>query len=96
MVARLSRERPELLWDRLLFSSKGAVYKARHPAARQWIGTGAVEVAFTTGGLLTAEIRPDRTPPPQAGRRPEADGAAHPASPQLTGPESHGRTRLRF
>nr|ASA40354.1 4'-phosphopantetheinyl transferase P5 [Streptomyces antibioticus] len=76
MVARLSRKRPGLPWDRLLFSAKEAVYKAWYPAARQWIGTGAVEVAFTTDGLLTAEIRPDRTPPPLARRRPDAAGAA--------------------
>lgn len=71
MVARLSGERPELPWDRLLFSAKEAVYKAWYPATRRWIGTGAVAVAFTTDGRLTAEVRPDRTPPPPARRRPE-------------------------
>ncbi|MFI1567404.1 4'-phosphopantetheinyl transferase superfamily protein [Streptomyces sp. NPDC020490] len=75
MVARLSGERPELPWDRLLFSAKEAVYKVWYPATRQWIGTGAVEVAFTTGGLLTAEVRPDRRSPAPARRRP-ADGSA--------------------
>ncbi|MFH9402078.1 4'-phosphopantetheinyl transferase superfamily protein [Streptomyces sp. NPDC017638] len=78
MVARLSGKRPGLPWDRLLFSAKEAVYKAWYPAARQWIGTSAVEVAFTTDGLLTAEIRPDRTPPLLARRRPDAAGAARP------------------
>ncbi|MEV0490818.1 4'-phosphopantetheinyl transferase family protein [Streptomyces atratus] len=75
MVTRLSGEHPELPWDRLLFSAKEAVYKAWYPVTRQWIGTSAVAVAFTTGGLLTAEVRPDRTPPP-ARRRPEDGGLA--------------------
>ncbi|MET7906343.1 4'-phosphopantetheinyl transferase superfamily protein [Streptomyces sp. NPDC005355] len=74
MTSRLLGERPELPWDRLLFSAKEAVYKAWYPAARQWIGTSAVTVAFTTGGLLTAEVRPDRTPPPPARRRAEDGG----------------------
>ncbi|CAL9516847.1 4'-phosphopantetheinyl transferase Npt [Streptomyces sp. enrichment culture] len=64
MVARLTAEHPRLPWDRLLFSAKEAVYKAWFPATRRWIGTAAVEVAFTAGGLLTAEIRPGRTARP--------------------------------
>ncbi|MGH3310055.1 MAG: 4'-phosphopantetheinyl transferase superfamily protein [Streptomyces sp.] len=74
MVDRLAGERPGLAGDRLLFSAKEAVCKAWYPAARRRIGTGAVAVAFTTGGLLTAEVRPDRTSPHPARLRPEDGG----------------------
>ncbi|MFD3972692.1 4'-phosphopantetheinyl transferase [Streptomyces cyaneofuscatus] len=72
MVAELSRGVPEVPWDRLLFSAKESVYKAWHPATGRWIGTRAVEVAFTADGLLTASVRPERTQPPPAVRRPAA------------------------
>lgn len=69
MVVELSRDVPGVPWDRLLFSAKESVYKAWHPATGRWIGTRAVEVAFTADGLLTASVRPERTQPPPAGRQ---------------------------
>ncbi|WP_103532632.1 4'-phosphopantetheinyl transferase [Streptomyces sp. SM11] len=69
-VAELSGIRPDVPWDRLLFSAKESVYKAWHPATARWIGTRAIEVAFTTDGLFTASVRPERTQPPPARRRP--------------------------
>lgn len=92
MVARLTGKHPRLPWDRLLFSAKEAVYKAWHPATRRWIGTAAIEVAFTTGGLLTAEVRPDRTPPPPARRRPEDGHMAGPGAGAL----GHGGVAARY
>ncbi|MFJ9143216.1 4'-phosphopantetheinyl transferase family protein [Streptomyces griseus] len=78
MVAGLSRSSPEVPWDRLLFSAKESVYKAWHPATGRWIGTLAVEVAFTADGLFTARVRPERTEPPPERRRPAATGRGVP------------------
>ncbi|MFF3348433.1 4'-phosphopantetheinyl transferase [Streptomyces sp. NPDC002779] len=36
-VLRLSRERPEIRWDRLLFSAKESVYKAWFPLTGKWL-----------------------------------------------------------
>ncbi|UZI27622.1 4'-phosphopantetheinyl transferase family protein [Streptomyces sp. VB1] len=69
-VAELSGVHPGVPWDRLLFSAKESVYKAWHPATGRWIGTRAIEVAFTADGLFTASVRPERTQPPPARRRP--------------------------
>ncbi|WP_326700297.1 4'-phosphopantetheinyl transferase superfamily protein [Streptomyces sp. NBC_01754] len=86
MVARLTAGHSRLPWDRLLFSAKEAVYKAWYPATRRWIGTAAVEIAFTADGLLTAEIRPGRTaapPVPVPAGWPAGDG--EPAAARCTG-----------
>ncbi|MGA7704658.1 MAG: 4'-phosphopantetheinyl transferase superfamily protein [Solirubrobacteraceae bacterium] len=37
-LRRLAEERPEVHWDRLLFSAKESVYKAWFPLARRWLG----------------------------------------------------------
>jgi 4'-phosphopantetheinyl transferase EntD len=37
-LGKLSRSRPEIHWDRLLFSAKEAVYKAWYPLAESWLG----------------------------------------------------------
>ncbi|MBP2474260.1 4'-phosphopantetheinyl transferase EntD [Crossiella equi] len=37
-LAELTRERPEVHWDRLLFSAKESVYKAWFPMTRRWLG----------------------------------------------------------
>lgn len=36
-IARLAEDEPEVSWDRLLFCSKEAVYKAWYPLARRWL-----------------------------------------------------------
>jgi 4'-phosphopantetheinyl transferase EntD len=37
-IAALAAARPEVAWDRLLFSAKESVYKAWFPLARRWLG----------------------------------------------------------
>jgi 4'-phosphopantetheinyl transferase EntD len=37
-LGRLSSQRPEIHWDRLLFSAKESVYKAWFPLAGRWLG----------------------------------------------------------
>ena len=37
-ISRLTRVRPEVCWDRLLFSAKESVYKAWFPLERRWLG----------------------------------------------------------
>jgi 4'-phosphopantetheinyl transferase EntD len=36
-LAELAAARPEIRWDRLLFSAKESVYKAWYPLARRWL-----------------------------------------------------------
>lgn len=38
LVARLTAQRPDIHWDRLLFSAKESVYKAWFPLMRTWLG----------------------------------------------------------
>jgi 4'-phosphopantetheinyl transferase EntD len=37
-VAALAAERPEVCWDRMLFSAKESVYKAWFPLTQRWLG----------------------------------------------------------
>lgn len=55
LLRRLQRERPEVHWDRLLFSAKESVYKAWFPLARRWLGfEDAVLSIDPTAGTFTA------------------------------------------
>ncbi|MFG2574881.1 4'-phosphopantetheinyl transferase [Streptomyces sp. NPDC048481] len=45
--ARLARERPEVHWDRLLFSAKESVYKAWFPLTRQWLDFSEADIELT-------------------------------------------------
>lgn len=45
-LARLAAERPEVCWDRLLFSAKESVYKAWYPLTRQWLDFEGAEISF--------------------------------------------------
>ena len=45
-LAELAAERPQVRWDRLVFSAKESVYKAWFPVARRWLGFGEASVAF--------------------------------------------------
>lgn len=45
--ARLVRERPEVHWDRLLFSAKESVYKAWFPLTRQWLDFSEADIDLT-------------------------------------------------
>ena len=45
-LRRLDAERPQVHWDRLLFSAKEAVYKAWFPLAERWLGFEDAIVEF--------------------------------------------------
>jgi 4'-phosphopantetheinyl transferase EntD len=38
LLARLAVSRPEVCWDRLLFSAKESIYKAWYPVTGRWLG----------------------------------------------------------
>nr|WP_241266295.1 4'-phosphopantetheinyl transferase superfamily protein [Streptomyces boncukensis] len=46
-VERLLESRPEVRWDRLLFSAKESVYKAWHPITGRWLDFAEAELHFT-------------------------------------------------
>jgi 4'-phosphopantetheinyl transferase EntD len=48
-LARLAAQRPDVHWDRLLFSAKEAVYKAWFPLTRRWLDFEEASVAFAAG-----------------------------------------------
>jgi 4'-phosphopantetheinyl transferase EntD len=48
-LRRLRMARPELHWDRLLFSAKESVYKAWFPLAKRWLGFEDASVEFDLG-----------------------------------------------
>ncbi|WEV23842.1 4'-phosphopantetheinyl transferase superfamily protein [Streptomyces sp. 71268] len=57
-LARLAAARPEVHWDRLLFSAKEAVYKAWYPLARRWLGFQEARLTFDPASDgFTAELR---------------------------------------
>jgi 4'-phosphopantetheinyl transferase EntD len=45
-LAYLAAARPEVHWDRLLFSAKESVYKSWFPLTRRWLGFEEASVAF--------------------------------------------------
>lgn len=49
-LRRLDAERPEIHWDRLLFSAKESVYKAWFPLAQRWLGFEDATVEFDPDG----------------------------------------------
>lgn len=55
-LRRLQRERPEVHWDRLLFSAKESVYKAWFPLAERWLGFQDAVVALDPSGSFDAEL----------------------------------------
>jgi 4'-phosphopantetheinyl transferase EntD len=57
-LARLAAERPDVCWDRLLFSVKESVYKAWFPLTRRWLGFEQALVTFDPGtGTFSAQLR---------------------------------------
>ncbi|MFF5500849.1 4'-phosphopantetheinyl transferase [Streptomyces roseolus] len=52
----LRRERPDVHWDRLLFSAKESVYKAWFPLAGRMLGFEEARLAFTPDGRFTARL----------------------------------------
>nr|WP_079047198.1 4'-phosphopantetheinyl transferase superfamily protein [Streptomyces changanensis] len=55
-LAELARPRPDVHWDRLLFSAKESVYKAWFPLTRRWLGHEEAELAFAVDGTFTARV----------------------------------------
>ena len=57
-LARLAAERPDVCWDRLLFSVKESVYKAWFPLTRRWLGFEHAFVTLDPGtGTFRAHLR---------------------------------------
>lgn len=60
VMAALATQRPDVHWDRLMFSAKESVYKAWFPVARRWLGFGEASVEFVPGdgmsGTFSARI----------------------------------------
>ncbi|HEY6757837.1 MAG TPA: 4'-phosphopantetheinyl transferase superfamily protein [Baekduia sp.] len=56
MLAELADSRPDVAWDRLLFSAKESVYKAWFPLAWRWLGFGDADVTIAGDGTLAARI----------------------------------------
>jgi 4'-phosphopantetheinyl transferase EntD len=48
-LAQLAAARPEIHWDRLLFSAKEAVYKSWFPLTRRWLDFEEASVVFDPG-----------------------------------------------
>jgi 4'-phosphopantetheinyl transferase EntD len=56
-LGRLAQERPDVHWDRLLFSAKESVYKAWFPLAKRWLGFDDATIAFDpVAGTFTARL----------------------------------------
>ncbi|MER7008109.1 4'-phosphopantetheinyl transferase superfamily protein [Dactylosporangium sp. NPDC000555] len=45
-VEQLLAQRPEVRWDRLLFSAKESVYKTWYPLARRWLDFDEADITF--------------------------------------------------
>jgi len=45
-LAELAADRPEVCWDRLLFSAKESVYKAWYPLTHKWLDFEGAEISF--------------------------------------------------
>jgi enterobactin synthetase component D / holo-[acyl-carrier protein] synthase len=56
MLAALAARRPDVAWDRLLFSAKESVYKAWYPLTRAWLGFEECRVEITADGELRAVL----------------------------------------
>jgi 4'-phosphopantetheinyl transferase EntD len=55
-LARLSAARPEVCWDRVLFSAKESVYKTWFPLTRRWLGFEEAELEPSPDGTFLARL----------------------------------------
>jgi 4'-phosphopantetheinyl transferase EntD len=55
-LAELSRIRPDVPWDRLLFCAKESVYKAWFPLTRRWLDFAEAQVTFRADGAFSARL----------------------------------------
>lgn len=51
-IGRLTAGRPEVHWDRLLFSAKESVYKAWFPLTRKWLDFSEADIDLTPDPAL--------------------------------------------
>ncbi|MFF9622547.1 4'-phosphopantetheinyl transferase [Streptomyces griseosporeus] len=63
-LRRLTAARPEIHWDRLLFSAKESVYKTWYPLTGKWLDFSGADIDLWT----------DPAPAPDAGAGPDAGG----------------------
>ncbi|HEY0002943.1 MAG TPA: 4'-phosphopantetheinyl transferase superfamily protein [Actinoplanes sp.] len=56
MLAELAADRPEVPWDRLLFSAKESVYKAWAPLTGTWLDFSDAELTIGTTGTFLAKL----------------------------------------
>jgi 4'-phosphopantetheinyl transferase EntD len=55
-VGRLASSRPEVWWDRLLFSAKESVYKTWFPLTGRWLGFEDAELVASEDGTFLARL----------------------------------------
>jgi len=55
-LRELAAAGPDVCWDRLLFSTKEAVYKAWFPLARRWLGFTDADITIHPGGTFAARL----------------------------------------
>jgi 4'-phosphopantetheinyl transferase EntD len=55
-LARLSAARPEVSWDRVLFSAKESVYKTWFPLTGRWLGFEEAELVPSPDGTFLARL----------------------------------------
>jgi 4'-phosphopantetheinyl transferase EntD len=53
---RLAAERPDIHWDRLLFSAKESVYKAWFPLTGKWLDFMEADIELTPDGAFRAVL----------------------------------------
>ena len=66
-LSRLAADRPDVCWDRLLFSAKESVYKAWFPLTRRWLDFMEADVTPWPDGTFAARLLVDG--PDVGGRR---------------------------
>ncbi|MFJ6482927.1 MULTISPECIES: 4'-phosphopantetheinyl transferase family protein [unclassified Streptomyces] len=56
MLAERAAQRPEIHWDRLLFSAKESVYKVWFPLNRSWLDFEQADIVLDLDGTFTARL----------------------------------------
>jgi 4'-phosphopantetheinyl transferase EntD len=59
VLSRLAAERPDISWDRLLFSAKESVYKTWFPITGTWLGFEDAELVPAVDGTFAARLLVD-------------------------------------